>query len=492
MAVKLHHLFIYPCMLLLLAMFIHASSLTWNWPVQHDNGMLYSLGYQLLHGVAPYRDIFALDMPGTILIHAMGIGLFGPGDLGNRELYLLWQILITVSIGSFFRKGAWPYALAAGFAYAIYHMSTGVHQMLQREYLMLPFLMLAAATILRRYGFLFGAAAALACFVKPTAVIFGAFIFIIACIRLPRKEQFSLFCAASAGAMSVTLAFALWLHAIGSLQDMVDTALNYIPIYNSMGPRPSLYAGLSWMWPYMLAALAMSLPLILKGDRRAAMLLAGYIYGLIHFFMQSFDWPHRLVPMHFFLIMQFFYTAYFYSQQHIGRYISMLMLAFACYLASPLYLIKPAKLAARTDTTARAQIVDMIGRSFPKNAPRTIQVIDIVTDLNYAITELGLAPATRCIYPPIYYYKVEHAFVQKMLDNCLADMEKQPPSLIVISSDSYPFVFTSFQTLKNDRLSRLLERHYILTIDGGAYQIYRYEKHKAPPRLPDPLRSGAF
>ena len=74
-----------------------------NWPWLHDAGHFHYVTFLIRHGMAPYRQIVDINMPGGYFSEFFGIFLFGPSDLGWRfydGLLLLVGLAACISIAS--------------------------------------------------------------------------------------------------------------------------------------------------------------------------------------------------------------------------------------------------------------------------------------------------------------------------------------------------------------------------------------------------------
>lgn len=467
--------------LLLACMLVYVNVITWHWPIRHDNAANYYLGFQLMQGAVPYKDFFALDMPMTILLHALGIALFGPGDNGHRLLYSAWQLFILCSSAAFFGKRARLFGIMAGLFYALYYLSTGIDQMLQREYLMLPFLLLAAYFILRdekcaglHPAFIAGMMLGLAFMIKPTAAIYGIFIFVIRTAGIPHRNIVPLIACGIAGGATVVGLILLWLAAIGGAQDFIAMAIHYMPIYQSMGPSPALAADLPWLAPYIAIACVISIPLLAQNDMRCAMLLAGCFYGLLHYFLQSFNFQHRLVPVRFFFTLLCFYTAYHYATFYNrgGRIMVIMLIACACWVVSPFYWNQKSILDRYAERGPRDMVIGEITAAMRPSHESTLQFFDIGEGFFYSSTLLHTVSPSRCNYTPLLYYASENPYVARLQDECLSAIEKNPPAAIAVSSNSYPFFRKPFLVLANPRLANVISAHYTLTAEHPEYRIY--------------------
>src|SRR6266852_3123477 len=59
-----------------------AESFHWSW--MNDSAVMHYITFLISKGMSPYREIPDINMPGSYFSEFLGIGLFGPSDLGWR------------------------------------------------------------------------------------------------------------------------------------------------------------------------------------------------------------------------------------------------------------------------------------------------------------------------------------------------------------------------------------------------------------------------
>ncbi len=153
------------------------------YPFHSDHAIWQSIGLELYryHGL-PYLGSWDHNFPGTVLIHALGIAIFGNSVLGFRAMELLMQIAIMLSIYKLSRlwltEGA---SLIACFFYALFYIHGPGQFLGQRDdFAVLPLAWAFWAMVRafrgkessgRLHAAMAGAMIALATSVRPTFVI---------------------------------------------------------------------------------------------------------------------------------------------------------------------------------------------------------------------------------------------------------------------------------------------------------------------------------
>jgi 4-amino-4-deoxy-L-arabinose transferase-like glycosyltransferase len=125
------------------------------YPFHADHSILQSMGLELYryHGL-PYLGSWDNNFPGTVLIHALGIALFGNSMLGFRGIELVIQIAIVCSLYALSRLWLSESASIVGcFLYALFYIHGPGQFMGQRDdFAVLPLAWAFEAVILAYRG----------------------------------------------------------------------------------------------------------------------------------------------------------------------------------------------------------------------------------------------------------------------------------------------------------------------------------------------------
>ena len=62
---------------------------TWHWSLVNDAPQISYLCFLMEHGMAPYRDIIEMNMPGTYLVHLSVMHMLGGGAMAWRIFDLM-------------------------------------------------------------------------------------------------------------------------------------------------------------------------------------------------------------------------------------------------------------------------------------------------------------------------------------------------------------------------------------------------------------------
>src|SRR5207247_9151805 len=129
-----------------------AALLAWRslpWPLIHDVALMHYAAWRIGDGAVPYRDLFDMNQPGPYLVHLVVLRTLGAGDGAWRVFDLAWLAVTSLIIAAL--AAPWGRLAAGGGAlfFAAYHLGGGAWQVGQRDFLLCPFLLLAALGVVR-------------------------------------------------------------------------------------------------------------------------------------------------------------------------------------------------------------------------------------------------------------------------------------------------------------------------------------------------------
>src|SRR3989442_12679032 len=131
-----------------------------------------------------------MNFPCVYLLHMIVLKLFGSSDAGWRAFDLIWLTATSLAAAALAAPWGRPAAAGAGLFFAVYHLAAGAWQTGQRDFLLCPFLLLAALGVARwaerpggpaslAWG---GLAVGAGITVKPHAGLFAAALVVLAAI----------------------------------------------------------------------------------------------------------------------------------------------------------------------------------------------------------------------------------------------------------------------------------------------------------------------
>ncbi len=277
-----------------------------NWDMMWDAEILSYSGWLISEGLIPYRDIFEINMPGSLLVYSFIDRFLGTGDLMFRMFDLAVLFLIDILVVLYCKRyGVLTGVLAAGL-FSCFHLSAGAFQAGQRDYLQVLFLLAGAlfcdfafkkdrcSLWLYFSGLCIGASTT----IKPITGIFFIAIGVIACMRMSgAKKRISLPLGAFfAGGCSVPLCIGYWLWINDGLIPFLDILFNYdLKFYSKSSFKPffeslkiNSYFGIPSLYISTFLLLSSIIYHIKKKScsPQITIVLLGIAYGIFHLLFQ--------------------------------------------------------------------------------------------------------------------------------------------------------------------------------------------------------------
>ncbi len=414
---------------------------TRHWPLVNDPALMHYVVFLMGRGMAPYRDIHDINLPGAYAPEWLSMTLASLLHVSNAAMWRMmdWLLLglaalAMLRIASRFYRFA---GVVAASLFALYHGRDGVGQAGQRDLVLTVLLLWATERLLRAmrgssawplagFGLCLGAAAS----IKPVALVFAVCLLPV----LFRKGHTKTAIAAAAGfALPVlaTMAFLLHWHAAGAFRRMVQFDLPY-HVTLAHGTVAQLLWSSSISSVKKLICLLV-IALLLAGGWRSSftafavptsqnrrsptwtcspercLLLLSVLLGLFCFVAQGKGYPYQRYPFvaFLFLLASLEFTAAAVSESRWLRVAGVAGLAFCIVLCAPVYL----RGAVQAGWSAPVlQIRDALRRQAAAGDLRSlqgqVQCMDVATGCTDALLALGLREATGTIYDEFLFPQV--------------------------------------------------------------------------------------
>jgi hypothetical protein len=459
-----------------------------GWPLIHDAPLMHYIAWRISEGAVPYRDLFDMNFPGVYLLHLAALTLFGAGDVGWRAFDLAWLAGTSLAAAALAAPWGRLAAAGAGLLFAAYHLAAGAWQAGQRDFLLCPFLLLAALAVARwserpgeRASLAWGGLALGAGItVKPHAGLFAAALLVLIAVVARGGDRPSAPRLASApvgifaAALVVpSLAVVAWLALMGALPAWYEIVARYlVPLYSRLG-RPDRWTFYRWhVWLPIAAGVALSLGSALAGRRfstRHAVVTVGLGYGVAHFFGQGKGWEYHLYPL-----AAFAAVALFAEMQRLleaGRLAALPLLA--CIVAAAAMLgIKGVEASDAAWIVAKerrvsAIVADLSGRIAPEDF---VQVLDTTEAGIHALLRLHAVQPTRFIYDFHFYHDVQTPMIRRLREEFLRSFDAHPPKFVVLFEHGWPA--SGYERV--DGFAGLRQRLAAYRVDrrGDGYRVY--------------------
>lgn len=327
---------------------------TLHWSLVNDPALMHYISFLIDHGMAPYRDIADMNLPGCYMIDWAVIHTLGGGALAWRVFdYALLGVAAIAMIAI-----ALPYDWFAGVfgaaLFSLFHGRDGIGQSGQRDLIMAVLLLVGYAFLF--YGTrktkswmtgLFGLFMGMAITIKPTIVLLPILLLLMAAAAQRKRNRpfISHIVAAIVGFMVPIAAVFIFLVRERALSAFLAVAQGLLVYHASVGRRGALYM-LTWCMTTSVMALLLIAVVITIAKRdwkewEKAALLVGVGFGLISYLAQGKGYPYHRYPMLAFLFLWMgieFSVAL--KEKGVVRALGMAGFVYGTLALAPLYLIR--------------------------------------------------------------------------------------------------------------------------------------------------------
>jgi hypothetical protein len=456
---------------------------TWHWSLVNDAPQISYLCFLMDHGMAPYRDIIEMNMPGTYMVHLTVMHTLGSGALAWR----IFDLLLLGAISAAMIAIAWPYSRLAGVyaaaLFILFHGRDGMGQLGQRDLVIATLLMAGYAFMFlalrkdRAWPMaLFGLCAGYAATIKPIPLPFTLLLILAVVLTFWKRQKpvlppilYSL--AGLLASFAVVAGFLIHKHALGAFLYEERTML---PFYSRLG-----HFGAKWMLTNsttssisMLAILAFALTLAMRSWRtwEERALLAGIGFGIFSYFIQQKGIPYHRYPMLAFLILwagiQFTSAL---RTRGVARALGIAGLAFGVVLA-PIY----ARTAARrpwsqqVETALTSDLNTLGGEKLSGH----IQCLQTSAECDTTLYRMRLVQATGLSYDYFIFGPPDNPVIRQSRERFWQQLQNNPPAVIVVGIGRYPQPLTGYGKLTMwPRFHDFLTANYYL-YDDRTFPIF--------------------
>lgn len=422
---------------------------TAHWKQVNDPAQLHYLCFLMDHGMAPYRDLLEINMPGIYLVnwsvmHTLGGGsvawrLFDFGLMGIAA----WAMIVI----------AWPYDWLAGVfgatLFILFHGRDGAGQEGQRDFIIAVLLLCAYALLFDCFRnrrnwpmFAFGLCAGIGTTIKPMPLPFALLLLLLAAVRWKRMGQPILkpLLYALLGLLiplAIVGMFLVSKHSLGSFWYVLRVEL---PFYQKLGrvPLRNLLALLATASVQTVALIALAIA-VMKRDWwnwEGKLLVAGILFGIASYFGQGKAFPYHRYPMLAFLFLwaglQIITALRARGMVHA---LAITGVGFVVILA-PIYVNKavhkvwdPAFMDALT-----ADLNHLGGRELSGH----VQCVYMQADCDATLYDMRLVQSTGLFYDYLIFGSARQRVIRDSRERFWEEFQKNTPQVIVIGGGLFP------------------------------------------------------
>jgi hypothetical protein len=300
-----------------LAIFLlRALKIVWHWPFVGDAQVIHYVVFLMHHGLAPYREIYDMNMPGAYLFEGWALALFGASDFGWTLYDLFLAATMAAGMITIARRYDWIAGFAAAGIFTLTHFADGPAARGQRDQVMAVLLVVACTFLFESVRlsrawlmFPFALAAAMAASIKPTLLPVGFFLLVLASfqlrrsgVRLGRYWLYAL--GGSLLAAAIVVAFLGRTHSTGTF---VYTLTRVLPHYGGLR-RMTLQEMVAHSLPqpvaiFLLLGIVAAAMRWVRQNWEEIALLAFAGFGALNYFAQGKGFPQHRYTMLAFLLL---------------------------------------------------------------------------------------------------------------------------------------------------------------------------------------------
>jgi hypothetical protein len=418
-----------------------------KWPIVGDASLIHYICFLIDHGMAPYRDLGDMNMPGAYIVEWTVMHVFGGGDSAWRVFDFMLMAIATIS----FLAITFPKDRFAGwFAAAIFilvHGRDGLGQSGQRDFSMAITLLISTAFLfqaVRRNNqwlfFLFGIFSGIAATIKPTVVPFGGVLLTLALITLRRHGHAisrQAWIASAGFTVGPVIGFVfLWKqHALAAFARGFS---GIVPYYASLGHRPIGFLLLHSISP-LLSLVVIWLVLLLfarlpfQWERVA--LFCGVGFGLLSYVVQARGYPYYRYPLLVFLLPLMaldFDSALRTEGNRLVRCLGIIGFAVGCLVIAPTSLALISHYETHTDFISSLER-DLNALGGPKLSTH-VQCIDSISGCGSTLYKMRLVQSTGVLSDFLLFGSENTPVVKETREKFIRDITHRPPEVLIVSS----------------------------------------------------------
>jgi hypothetical protein len=422
---------------------------TAHWKKVNDPAQLSYLCFLMDHGMAPYRDLIEINMPGIYLVNWSVMHVLGEGSIAWRIFDLsltgvaAWAMIIIA------RPYDWLAGVLGATLFALYHGRDGAGQAGQRDYIIAVLLLCAYAFLFEFFRrrrqwaiFAFGLCAGMSSTIKPMPLPFVFLILVLTAIRLRREGEPILRPALYAllGLLvpfAIVGAFLVSKHSVGPFWYLLRVDL---PFYKNLGRLPfsklmTLAASPSVKF-LALIALAIALLKWHGWNWESKLLVAGIIFGIASFVVQGKGFPYQRYPMFAFLFLWvgLQIVTGLRARGAVGV-LAATGLAFALILL-PIYL----RVASRKvwDTQFTDSLAADLNHLGGHELSGHVQCIYMQADCDDTLYRMRLVQSTGLFYDYLIFGSDQQQVIRDARQQFWQQFQKNTPRVVIVGSGLYP------------------------------------------------------
>jgi Dolichyl-phosphate-mannose-protein mannosyltransferase len=485
----------------LLACFVLSLVWSWHWPLVHDAVIMHYVVFLMDHGMAPYRDIIDINLPGTFITQWAIVHIFGGGPVAWRIFDILTMLVSIAASCSIAAPYDWRAGALGGLGLSLFHISNGAVEMGERDWFVMVLVLLGYAFFfhaLRRqrplFFALFAVAMGTAASIKPIAAFFPFVLLLVACLLLRRRHVAlaPYLLAALAGACIPIVASLLFLLRWHAFDAFITMARGLLPFYAQLGNRPLVtllhMAFGRLLWTVLVSGILLCLLLRSWKYLELNLLGLGFLFGVALYLGQRKGWAQHKATMVAFVLL-WVCIHYYLGLRRRGaiRWISIAGILALCFGASAIWTrtVPHADYDQTLLFSLQHDLETLPESSVGPQLSGHIQCLEMVSGCINDLYRMQLVQSTGFVSDFFVFTRQPIPALEALRARFLAEANAHPPTVMVLVASDWGTDHVSYSQLNNwPELGSFLDRDYVLSKDQRALdgslnrQSYRIYLHK--------------
>jgi hypothetical protein len=423
---------------------------TAHWKQVNDPAQLHYLCFLMDHGMAPYRDLMEINMPGIYLVNWSVMHSLGGGSAAWRVFDFALMGMAAWAMIAIASPYEWLTGVFGATLFILFHGRDGAGQAGQRDFIIAVLLLCAYAFLFESFRsrriwlmFAFGLSAGISGTIKPTPLPFALLLLVLAAIRC-RQEGESVRKAllyALTGfltPLAIVGAFLISKHALGPFWYLLRVEL---PFYETLGRVPiSTLLTLMATSSIRTVAIITLVIAVMKRDWwnwEGKLLLLGILFGIASYFGQGKAFPYHRYPMLAFLFL--FAGLQIITALRAQRRVRPFAIAGVTFVVilAPLY-VREASRKVWDPKFADSLTTDLSHLGGPRLSGH-VQCIYMPADCDAVLYRMRLVQSTGLFYDYLIFGSPQQRVIHDVRGRFWQQFRSNTPEVVVVGSGLFPY-----------------------------------------------------
>ncbi len=491
----------------ILIVLAEALRVSYAWPLVHDAPLIHYVLFLMAHGMAPYRDIIEINLPGTYVLDWLEMHILGGGALG----LWLWDTLAglagLLASAWIVGKNRRLVGIVGGALAYLIHERDGAKNLGQRDWISASLLLVALGCLFeakrrRQPAWMAGfmGLCALTASIKPPMIAIGLFFLGAICLLEWRdnplnwaKRSAEMVGWSLAGCLAPVAMVVIFLAHWGVTREFLAMVLGLDPWYASLAQKPLLVMIVHARLLLLLLASA-GIPFVMNRSWRRwesdFLALAALLCSAL-FLMQRKGWSYQLSEAIAFASLWAMFELHLAlkstGRRSVPARITALVMIPVLAIALPILLLRVQSRQLYSMTTLNHLEGDLT-RLGGKQLSGKVQCLDMTAGgcIN-VLYRMQLVQSTGFIYDFYLFPKTSNAVTRPLQQTFMAQLQTRRPEVIVLSSHIWPGDELGYGEIANlPAFQKLLQGSYKLDTvfhaspGEAGYRIYVLNSPNSP------------